>query len=395
MIRLERQVVAVSGSGWELNEVTTLEGLASLRGDWDRLVETLEAPTPFHSWTWNWSWWKHFGRGALRILVIRRQGQVRGIAQFHERRHGGLVTSLAPIGWGNRLTEHLDLIFPESDHDELLQAVTAWLGRQRCTWTWLPGLRPGSTEVVGGPVANVFENAVPFEYLDLPGSWEVLVAGLNKSMRDNVKYYPKLMLRNGHDFRFRVAGSPTEVCEALPTLFRLHNLRAGMQGGVGHRDYLKDSSHQEFLGEVMPALAVAGQAKIGLLEVGEEVVAAISWLEREDSICLYYTGFEPSWSKYSVVTVATSEVLKYAIVAGIRRIDFLRGTDPFKRRWGTTQRMTVEVAVAKRPALVRPVLRAAVAGRRRLRHLRHRLATTVGPTYRNANQIEVEAAPLN
>jgi len=57
--------------------------------------------------------------------------------------------------------------------------------------------------------------------------------------------------------------------------------------------------------------------------------------------------------------------------------------------------MTVEVAVAKRPALVRPVLRAAVAGRRRLRHLRHRLATTVGPTYRNANQIEVEAAPLN
>ncbi|HEV1996517.1 MAG TPA: hypothetical protein VGR61_00105, partial [Candidatus Dormibacteraeota bacterium] len=137
-----------------MSEVTTLEGLASLREDWDRLVEKLEGPTPFHSWSWNWSWWKHFGRGDLRILVIGRYGKVRGIAQFHERRHGGgLVTSLAPIGWGNRLTEHLDLIFPETEQEELLKAVTGWLGRQRCTWAWLPGLRPGLAGVVGGPVA--------------------------------------------------------------------------------------------------------------------------------------------------------------------------------------------------------------------------------------------------
>ena len=141
MIGLERQVVAGSGSGLELTEVTTLEGLASLREDWDRLVEELAVPSPFHSWTWNWSWWKHFGRGALRILVIGRHGQVRGIAQFHERRHGALVTSLAPIGWGNRLTEHLDLIFPESEQEELLQVAAAWLGRQRCTWAWLLAIR--------------------------------------------------------------------------------------------------------------------------------------------------------------------------------------------------------------------------------------------------------------
>jgi len=113
-----------------------------------------------------------------------------------------------------------------------------------------------------------------------------------------------------------------------------------------------------------------------LLEVGEDVVAAISWLEREDSVCLYYTGFEPAWSKYSVVTVATSEVLKYAIGAGIRRIEFLRGTDPFKRRWGTTQRLTVEVAVARRPALVRPLLQTAVAARGGFRRLRRRLSAT-------------------
>jgi CelD/BcsL family acetyltransferase involved in cellulose biosynthesis len=191
-----------------------------------------------------------------------------------------------------------------------------------------------------------------------------------------VKYYPKLMLRHGHPFRFRIASSPDEVSEALAILIELHGRRAEVRGGVGHRDYLKPAPIRAFLAEVMPLLAADGQARIGLLEVGDEVVAAISWLERPESICLYYTGYEPAWSKYSVVTVATSEVFKYAIAAGIRRIDFLRGTDPFKTRWGTSQRVTIDVAVASRPELVRPLLWTAVSTRQRVRRLR-RLVTGV------------------
>jgi CelD/BcsL family acetyltransferase involved in cellulose biosynthesis len=372
MIGVEGPASVTAPSQWELTEITSLEGFAGLRHDWNRLVDQIEVPSPFHSWTWNWIWWKHFGSDRLRILVIGQPGEVRGIAQFHERRRGGLVTSLAPIGWGNRLTEHLDLLLPEPDRDQLLEQVISWLGRQSCAWTWLPGLPLGWAG--SGAVAAVHQKSIPFEFLDLPESWDLLVAGLNKSMRDNVKYYPKLMLRHGYDFRMRIAASPDEVSEALRTLIRLHRQRAEMRGGVSHRDYLDSRSHQAFLAEVMPALAEAGQAKIGLLEVGDEVVAAISWLERPESICLYYTGFEPSWSKYSVVTVATSEVLKYAISRGIGRIEFLRGTDPFKTRWGTTQRVTAEVAVAKKPALIGPLLRTAVAGRREVRRLRRRLS---------------------
>jgi CelD/BcsL family acetyltransferase involved in cellulose biosynthesis len=370
MIGIKDRAAASAATEWHLTEVGSLDGFAALRDDWDQVVERLEVRSAFHSFAWNWAWWKHFGRGRLRILVIGLPGEVRGIAQFHERRHAGLLTSLAPIGWGNRLTEQIDLLLPEAEREELLGVVAAWLGRQGCTWAWVPGLCPEQARSLGGAVGSVFEKEIPFEFLDLPESWPALVAGLNKSMRDNVKYYPKLMVRNGHDFRLRIAATPTEVAEALPTLVRLHGRRAGMRGSVNHRNYLQDRGHQEFLADALPALAAAGQAKIGLLEVGEEVVAAVSWLERGDSIGLYYTGFEPSWSKYSVVMVATSEVLQYAIAAGVRRIEFLRGTDPFKTRWGTTQRMTVDVAVAKRTKLVRPLLNTAVAGRHRARRLR-------------------------
>ena len=356
--------------GLELEEVTTLVGFAALRADWDRLADRLDEGSPFHGWAWNWTWWKHFGRGRLRIVVIRSGDEVRGIAQFQVRRHGPLLSSMVPIGWGNRLTEQLDLLLPEEDRDELLGAIRVWLRRQRCTWVWLPGLRPEEVATAVGPVVPVHVKAIPFERLELPASWETLVAGLNKSMRDNVKYYPKLLRRHGHDYQFRIAAEREAVQRALPILFRLHRRRARMQGSVAHKDYLRDRSYRAFLEEVLPELAAAGQAKVGLLEIGGEAVAAIAWLEMGRSVFLYYSGFDPAWSKYSVVMVATGEVIKQAIEAGLERVEFLRGTDPFKTRWGTAQRTTVEVAVARRPGLLRPLLGTALVWRSRARRLR-------------------------
>jgi CelD/BcsL family acetyltransferase involved in cellulose biosynthesis len=95
------------------------------------------------------------------------------------------------------------------------------------------------------------------------------------------------------------------------------------------------------------------------------------------SVFLYYSGFDPAWSKYSVVMVATGEVIKRAIGGGLQRVEFLRGTDPFKTRWGTTQRVSVEAAVAKRPRLVRPLLGTALAGRARVRRLRALLSRRI------------------
>src|SRR5437879_12842150 len=94
----------------ETSVITTEQGFVSLHSEWDSLADTLDLPSPFHSWDWNYVWWKHFGRRP-HLVVFRSDGRLVGLAQLQERRPGW-ATSLGPTGAGNLLTEQLELLLP-------------------------------------------------------------------------------------------------------------------------------------------------------------------------------------------------------------------------------------------------------------------------------------------
>lgn len=351
--------------------VSSEEGFSELRPEWDALVDRLDLPSPFHSWDWNYVWWKHFGgRSRLHIVVFRSDGRLAGLAQLHERRHGGWVTSLVPIGWGNLLTEQLELLFPSEERSRLLGELRRCLPGSSWSRIGLSGLEQSDVSERWDGLGIVSRVAMPFEYRELPGTWEDMVRGLNKSMRGNVKYYPKLMLRSGCPFELRVAESPAEVSGALPTVYRLHSARAAAQEGITHKDYLERSDHRAFLDEVAPRLAARGEMKVGLLEVRGEVVATQIWLERSKTMFLYYSGYLPEWSRYSVAMVTTSEILKHGIARGLDRVEFLRGTGQFKTRWDTRQRVQLEVTWARRVKATRMLLDSYRGARGVLRRMR-------------------------
>jgi CelD/BcsL family acetyltransferase involved in cellulose biosynthesis len=140
--------------------------------------------------------------------------------------------------------------------------------------------------------------------------------------------------------------------------------------GVAHKDYLEREDHRSFLNEVGPRLAARGEMKVGLLEVGDEVVAAQIWLEESKTLFLYYSGYKPEWSKYSVAMITTSEILKNGIGRGLDRVEFLRGTGQFKTRWDTHQRTQLEVTWASHARSIRALLGSYRSARQLLRRLR-------------------------
>ena len=355
----------------ETTVVTSEEGFARLRPEWDALVEVLDLPSPFHSWDWNHVWRKHFGnRARPHIVVFRDAGRLVGLAQLQERDHRGWMTSLVPIGWGNLLTEQLELLFPRPERKRLLAELARHLRTSSWSWIGLSGLEEGDLPEGWGGLGIVNRIDMPFEYRDLPATWEEMVRGLNRSMRGNVKYYPKLMLRNGCAFKLRVAESPGDVSASLPDVYRLHAARADAHGGVEHKDYLERDDHRAFLNEVAPLLAARGEMKVGLLEADGDVVAAQIWLEKGKVIFLYYSGYLPEWSRFSVAMVTTSEILKHGIARGLNRVEFLRGTGHFKTRWDTERRIQVEVTLARRTATTRVMLDTYRAARQMLRTAR-------------------------
>ncbi len=356
-ILLEKgDAVLEAAPGLSVELVSTENALVALRHDWQRLVEAMKVPSPFQGWDWNQTWWRYFGNGRrLHVLVFRDGSQVVGIAQLFERRYVGWMRLLAPLGWGDghdqRLTEQLEFIFPAGD-DRLWGALAAWLCEERRCLVWLPGLTGAEAWPPSIQARLVMATRERYHHRGLPQTWEQLATHLNKSMRDNVRYYPRLMLRHGHPFAFEVACSPEHVSASLPTLFRFHRLRADVPLEVQHTDHFCTPSRRAFMREAAPLLASLGQLRIGVLKVEGQPIAAQMWLEKGRTMFLYYSGYEPSWSSYSVALIATVEAIKDGISRGIDRLEFLLGGGQSKRRWDTEQRFRQPALLVPHPALV-------------------------------------------
>src|SRR5207302_11195228 len=100
---------------------------------------------------------------------------------------------------------------------------------------------------------------------------------------------------------------------------------------VRHDDYFADPRRRAFFRAVVPALAAAGAARIGVLCVDGEPAAAQLWFEHGDTLFLYYSGYDTRWARFSVALIATLEAIRSAMAErGIRRLEFLSGGGQFK-----------------------------------------------------------------
>ena len=72
------------------------------------------------------------------------------------------------------------------------------------------------------------------------------------------------------------------------------------------------------------------------LEIAGSVVASRLGFLLGDELYLYFSGYEPAWGAYSVMTTTVAEVLKWAIERQLKLVNLSPGTDVSKTRWGAT-----------------------------------------------------------
>jgi CelD/BcsL family acetyltransferase involved in cellulose biosynthesis len=76
-----------------------------------------------------------------------------------------------------------------------------------------------------------------------------------------------------------------------------------------------------------------GSAKLFELLVEGQVVASRIGFVLGDELYLYFSGYHPRMSSYSVMTTCNVEAIKWAISQGIRTINLSTGRDRSKLRW--------------------------------------------------------------
>jgi CelD/BcsL family acetyltransferase involved in cellulose biosynthesis len=126
-------------------------------------------------------------------------------------------------------------------------------------------------------------------------------------------------------------------------------------------------------------LAARDAVRVFQLRIGDTVVASRLGFVIGASLYLYYSGFDPAWARYSVMTTTLAEALRYAIASGIESINLSITADRAKLRW-RPQRVDFHSALVHRDSvrsrLACGAYRVAVSGSSARQRLLKRLLRT-------------------
>jgi CelD/BcsL family acetyltransferase involved in cellulose biosynthesis len=191
--------------------------------------------------------------------------------------------------------------------------------------------------------------------LALPATWAEFRATRGRNIKESLRKCYNSLEREGRTFRLDVADKPHEVDAALANFFRFHAARATVANGVHHHDIFNTPEARRFLLDVCHRFAERGTLRVFQLRVDERIVAVRIGFVVAGTLYLYYSGFDPEYGKYSVMTTTVAEAIKYAIASGFARVHLSTGSDVSKTRWSP------ETVVVRHALLISPSKRAEVA----------------------------------
>jgi CelD/BcsL family acetyltransferase involved in cellulose biosynthesis len=337
-----------TSSSLVVENIGTFEGMLALLPQWRELEAASGNPLPFRTSDWAISWWTHFRENraavadSLVLLALRaRSGQLVAVAPLMrtERPAVGpfrikVLQFFGPDGYVTELSGPLCL---PAFEQQAIDAILDHLRATASTWDWMlwRGLR------VDGPWAPAVAAAGPVEWgeevpgyiLPLAGTWEEFRAQLPRNVKESLRKCYNSLKRDGHTFSFEIARKPEEMDPALEHFCRLHSARAGLTDTVKHKDFFTAARARRFLFDVCGRFAKRGMVRVFMLRVGSEIVAARIGFVIGKSLYLYYSGYDPAFRKYSVMTTVVAEALRTAISEKLTSVNLSMGRDLSKTRW--------------------------------------------------------------
>lgn len=154
------------------------------------------------------------------------------------------------------------------------------------------------------------------------------------------------------------------VARSLGDFFRLHSARAHLDGTTRHSDVFSHPRCRAFLVDVCERFAEHGALRIFRLNVGGGVVATRVGFVLGGTLYLYYSGFDPRYARYGIMTTTVAEAMQYAIGEGLDRVNLSSGKDVSKTRWRPEELAYREVTLTPMSSVARAKYEAALVAQR-------------------------------
>jgi CelD/BcsL family acetyltransferase involved in cellulose biosynthesis len=128
----------------------------------------------------------------------------------------------------------------------------------------------------------------------------------------------------------------------MQALFDLHGATWEARGQPG---MLRDETVRKFHLQAGARLRGAGMVRLYGLQVDGVLKGVLYCLARARRVYYYLSGYDPSLAVYSPGSILISHALTAAAEEGSLEFDFLRGGEPYKRRWGAQLHMNQRILI--------------------------------------------------
>jgi CelD/BcsL family acetyltransferase involved in cellulose biosynthesis len=347
-----------------MQKVNQINDFQTLQPVWNQLLKNnLLGSNVFLTWEWLSTWWKHFGPGKrLMILTVEDQGAILGIAplMFSEYKASafGHIRKIELVA--ARDSDYNNFIILR-ENVAVVNSIVDYLKNKIPGWDWIELKEiPESTDKLN--LVNIFShdfssnltlkmnvcNSCP--YVVLPVSINLLMEKLGQKMRQNLTRRLREMRKNYRVELKRYDEAGYSAKQAMTFLARLNKARWSAQGMPG----LLDEKHDDFGNfqmDVAERFAEKGWLGLYFLMANDEPISAEYTFEYGRKVYSYLSGFDPSYSKYSVGNLLVMLLLERLIKDGFSEYDMLRGDEPYKFAWTNTYRQNFEIRLVQRTLL--------------------------------------------
>lgn len=321
------------GSVTTVEHLTSLDSLLHIEDEWAALHRASEIVTPFQHPDWMLPWANRFAPDAIWAFAFRSgDGRLVGLVPLfrYERERRRIVTFL-----GGGLSDHHELlalpdmtdIITRSFFDALIARSQDW---DDCEFEQLAHESPLFASVLP---PNLIEREkrkdTPSPVLHLPRPGAPLSSTVPGHQLARFRKYRRRAERMDSLVLVRADG---DDCQAMfESFLELHGScwRARNQAGMA-----ADEAIRAFHREVVLKTAASGSLRLYALRLGTRDIASVYGFFDKGRLYCYWQGYDPEFSRMSPGMLLLGAVLEEAAKEGARSVDFLRGEEEYKFRWG-------------------------------------------------------------
>ena len=308
----------------------TEESFASLYSHWTDPRHNLSWSCIFVLPTWLQVWWQVFGSGAeLYLRAVRQGDEIIGIAPMLIR------DKIASIIGSPDVSDYVDFPVVPGREKGFFSVLLDDLMQKGVNRLDLNPLCPDSTAPAGLTTLGkqlkyevIRQDAGVSVELDLPATWEEYLATLSRKQRHEVKRKLRRLSDAGNiDYRCHEVNAK-EVGGFTDAFLKLFSLSRGVKANF------MTTRMESFFRSLAEAMAEIGLLRYGILEVDAQSAAMIMGFDYNETMFLFNSAFDPSYSYLSVGLLSKVLCLKESIQKGKKKWDFLKGDEPYKYHLG-------------------------------------------------------------